>query len=91
MKRLNMSARLSCKLMRIENGVERRVLQFVGDYDPDKDHLYDESGLRLDFRGVLNQHAVYFTELSDTQIESIKATFNQTCCWGASLGHPDYT
>jgi hypothetical protein len=80
-------AQLSCTLMRIENGDLSQVISFMGSYDPDKDYLYDTHSFdsRLSFQSFLDCNAIYFKELSDAQIESVKASFNQPNCWGLDI------
>ena len=79
-----------CSLVRIESGIasgnKSLVLNFMGSYDPDKGYLYDSDyAHNEDFQDVLNDHAIYFKELSDAEIESVKASFNQPNCWGVSM------
>ena len=79
-----------CSLVRIESGIasgnKSLVLNFMGGYDPDKGYLYDvDYAHNEDFKDVLNDHAIYFKELSDAEIESVKASFNQPNCWGVSM------
>jgi len=85
MEELGLWAWWDCSLVRIESGNENLILNFRGSYDPDKNYLYDKFDFRLDFQDVLNEHAIYFKELSDAQIESVKASFNQPNCWGVNM------